>query len=106
MMEHDITQGISVVQHKYANNPNFKGKPLFLKFCKKCSRSGQNISICVDKRYTKHIEKPSFQKHIFNQAMKGNQTLPNKQVTLNKMTDKPLQFSHRSKSNSREHRNT
>ena len=34
-MEQDIAQGINVVQHKYSNDPNFKGKPLFLKFSKK-----------------------------------------------------------------------
>ena len=37
--------------------------------------------------------------------MKGNQNLPNRQVTSNDMTGKPLPFSHRSRSNSREHRN-
>ena len=37
--------------------------------------------------------------------MKGNQNLPNKQITSNNMTGKPLSFSHRSHSNSREHRN-
>ena len=29
MMEHDIAHGINVVRHKYSNDPNFKGKPLF-----------------------------------------------------------------------------
>ena len=37
--------------------------------------------------------------------MKGNQNLPNKQVASNNMTGKPLPFSHRSRSNSREQRN-
>ena len=37
--------------------------------------------------------------------MKGNQKLPNKQVTSNNMTGKQLPFSHRSRSNGREHRN-
>ena len=37
--------------------------------------------------------------------MKGNQNVPNKQVTSNNMTGKPLPFPHRSRSNSREHRN-
>ena len=37
--------------------------------------------------------------------MKGNQNLPNKQVTSNNMTGKPLPFSHRSRSNSRDQRN-
>ena len=40
-MEQVIAHGKNVVRHKYSNDPNFKGKPLFLKFCKKCSRSGQ-----------------------------------------------------------------
>ena len=39
VMEHDIAHGINVVRHKYSNDPNFKGKPLFLKLCKKNSRS-------------------------------------------------------------------
>ena len=34
-MEQDIPHGLNVVRHKYSNDPNFKGKPLFLKFCKK-----------------------------------------------------------------------
>ena len=34
-MEQDIADGINVVQYKYSNDPNFKGNPLFLKFCLK-----------------------------------------------------------------------
>ena len=104
-MEQDIAHGIDVVRHKYSNDPNFKGKPLFLKFSKKCSRLGHSISTCPEKRYTKPLDKPHFQKQIFNQAMKGTQNLPNRQVTSNNMTGKPLPFSHRSRSNSREQRN-
>ena len=37
--------------------------------------------------------------------MKGNQSLPNRQVTSNNMPGKPLPFLHRSRSNSREQRN-
>ena len=44
-MEQDIAHGINVVRRKYSKDPIFIGKPLFLKFCKKCSRSGH--SICV-----------------------------------------------------------
>ena len=104
IMEQDIAHGINVVRHKYSNDPNFKGKPLFLKFCKKCSRSGHSISTCPDKRYTKPIDKLKFQKQTFNQAMKGNQNLPNRQITSNNMTGKPLPFSYCSPSNSREER--
>ena len=80
MMEQDIAYGINVVRHKYSNNPNCKEKSLFLKFCKKCSRSGHSISTCP-----KPLDKTSFQKQLFNQAMKGNKNLPNKQVTSNKI---------------------
>ena len=104
-MEQDIAHGINVVRHKYTNEPNFKGNPLFLKFCKKCSGSGHSISTCPEKRCTKPLEKPNFQKKTFNQAMKGNQNLPNRQNTSNKMTSKPLPFAYLSRSNSREHRN-
>ena len=52
-MEQDFAHGINLVRHKYSNDPNFKGKPRFLKFCKKCSRSGHSISTCPAKRYTK-----------------------------------------------------
>ena len=45
-VEHDIAHGKDVVRHKYSNDPSFKGKPLFLKFCKNCSRSGHSISTC------------------------------------------------------------
>ena len=105
VMDQDIAYGITVLRHKYSKDPNFKGKPLFLNFCKKCSRSGHSISTCPDKRYIKPLDKPNFQKQTFNQAMKGNQNLPNKQVTSTNMTGKPLPFSHRSRNNSREHRN-
>ena len=53
----------------------------------------------------KPLDKPNFQKQTFNQAMKCKQNLPNRQVTLNNMTGKPLPFPRRSRSNSREHRN-
>ena len=105
MLEQDIAHGINVVWHKYSNDPDFKGKPLFLKFCKNCLRSGHSICTCPEKRYTQPIEKPNFQKQTFNQIMKGNQNLPNRQVTSNNMTGKPLPFSHRSRINSREYRN-
>ena len=49
-MVQDIAHGINVVQHKYSNDPNFKGKPLFLRTCKKCSRSVHSISTCPGKR--------------------------------------------------------
>ena len=34
-MEQHIAHGVNVVRQKYSNDPNFKGKQLFLKFCKK-----------------------------------------------------------------------
>ena len=48
-IEQDIAHGINVVRHKYSNDPNFKGKPLFLKFCKKCSCSGHSVSTRPEK---------------------------------------------------------
>ena len=60
MMEQDIAQRINVVRHKYSNDPNVKGKPLFLIFCKKCSRSGHTIATYPDKRYPKPLEKANF----------------------------------------------
>ena len=65
-MEQDTVRGINVVQHKFSNDPNLKEKPLFLKLCEKGSRSGHSISTCPEKRYTKSLEKPNFQKKIFN----------------------------------------
>ena len=85
MTEQDFAQGIKAVRHKYSNDPNFKGQPLFLKFYNRCSRSANSISTCPDKRYTKSLEKPSYQKQTFNQAMKSNKKLLNKQVTSNNM---------------------
>ena len=83
-MEQDIASGINVVRHKYSNDPIVKGKLLFIQFCKKkCPRSGHIISTCPDKIYAKSLDKPNFQKQTFNQAMKRNQDLPNKQVTSN-----------------------
>ena len=64
MMEQDIGHGINVVRHKYSNDPKFKGKPIFLKYCKKCSGTRNSISTCLDQRYTKTLEKTSFPKQI------------------------------------------
>ena len=75
-------------------------------FCKKCSRSGHSVSTCPDKRYTKPVDKPNFQKQTFSQDMKGNQNLPNRQVTSNNMKEKPLPFPYRSRSNSRDRNNS
>ena len=63
-MEQDIAQGINLVLHKYSNDPNFKGKLLFLNFCRKCSRSGHNISTCPEKRHTKPLDKPNFKNKL------------------------------------------
>ena len=101
MTEQGTAHGINVVR---CSTSNFKGKPLFLKLCKKCLRSGHSISTCPDERYSKLTDKPNLEKQNFNQAMKGNQNLPNSQVTSNKMTGRPLPSSHRSRSNSREYR--
>ena len=38
-MEQDFAHGMNVVRHKYSNDPNFKGKPLFLKFCEKSAHA-------------------------------------------------------------------
>ena len=34
-MEQNIANGANVVQHNHSNDPNFKKKPLFLKFFQK-----------------------------------------------------------------------
>ena len=102
-MEQDIAHGINVVRHKYSNDPNFKGKPLSQNSAKNVHV--QDFSTCPEKMYTKPLDKPNFQKQIFNQAMKCNQNLPNRQVSSKNMTGKPLPFSHRPRSNNREHRN-
>ena len=59
-MQLDIEYGINVVRQNYPNEPNFKGKPLFLKFCKKYSSSGHSNYTCPDKRYIKPVDKPNF----------------------------------------------
>ena len=71
-MEQNIAYGINVVQHRYSNESKFKGKPLFLKFCKLCSRSGHSLSTFPEKSYTKPNDQPNFQKQNFSQAMKIN----------------------------------
>ena len=76
--EQNFSHGINVVRHRFSKGPNFKGKPLFLNCCKECSRSGHIFSTCPEKRYAKPCDKPNFQKQTFNQAMKGNQNLPNR----------------------------
>ena len=106
MLDQDIAQGINVKRHKYSDDPNFKGKSLLLNFSKKSLRSGHSISTCPNTRYTKPLEKPNIQKQTFNHAMKGNQKLPIKQITPVNMTGKPLPFSYRPRSNSRDNRDT
>ena len=101
-MEQVIAHRINIVSHKYSNDPNFKRKPLSFEFCKKCSRSGHSISTWPDKKYTKQLRNPNFQKQIFNQAMKANQNLPDKQANSNSLTGKPLPFPSRSRRNSRD----
>ena len=49
MMVQDIAQGINVVRNKYSNDANFKGKPLFLKYCKKGSRSNTAFLLALTK---------------------------------------------------------
>ena len=105
-MEQVIAHRINIVSHKYSNDPNFKWKALSFEFCKKCSRSGHSISTCSDKKYTKQLRNPIFQKQIFNQAMKGKQNLPDKQANSNSLTGKPLQFPSRSRRNSRDNRDS
>ena len=102
MMKQDIAQGINVVGHKYSNDPNSKGNHSSKNCVKNCSRSEHSIAICPDKIYSKPLYKPNFQKQTFNEAMKGNQNLPNKQVTSNNVTIKPLPFSYRPRSNIRD----
>ena len=78
-MEQHIAYGVNVVQHNYSIAPNFEEKPLFFKFCKRSSRSGHRIFTCPKKSYINSLEKPK--KQTFNQAVKGKQNLPNKQMT-------------------------
>ena len=52
-MEKGVAYGVNGVRHKYSNDPNYKEKRLFLKFCKKGSQSGHSILTCPEKRYTK-----------------------------------------------------
>ena len=59
-MKQNIAYGINVVRRKYSNDPKFKGKIRFLRSLKKCSRTGQSISTCPDKQYTKTLEKRNF----------------------------------------------
>ena len=63
-MKHDIAYGNNVVRHKYSNDPNFKGKTLFFKFCKRCSQSGHSNYNCPVKRYAKTLEKPIFKNKL------------------------------------------
>ena len=63
-------------------------------------------SISPDKRNAKPLVKPKLQKQTFNQALKGIQNLPKKQIALNIMTGKLLPLPCRSRSNSRDNRET
>ena len=104
-MEQDIAHGINVVRHKYSNDPNFKGKPLFLNFVKNAHAPDMVFLRGLRKSTQNHLIHKIFKKQTFNQAMRGNQNLPNRQVTSNNMTGKPLPSSYRSRSNSRDQRN-
>ena len=90
-MEQDIAYGINVVRHKTQMTQILTGNHYSL-IVGKNSRSGHSICSYPEKRYIKPLEKHNFQKQTFNQAMKGNQNLPNKQVTSNNMTVKLYHF--------------
>ena len=74
MTEQDFAQGIKAVRHKYSNDPNFKGQPLFLKFYKRRSRSENSFSTCPDRRYTTSLEKPNYQNKLLVKQWKVTKT--------------------------------
>ena len=83
--EQDIAHGINVVRYKNSIDQNLKGKPLFLKFCKKKNVHNQDtvFPLALTNDTQNHLINLTSKNKFVNQAMRGNQSLPNKHVTTN-----------------------
>ena len=88
----NLIEKIPEILNIYEQNPNFKGKQLFKKWCNYCRQYGHSIAKCRQKQQDNQI-KP--QKHkepnkSFYQYMKKDQNLPNKIIYSNNSSGKPL----------------
>ena len=88
----DLIEKITEILNIYENNPNFKGKPSFKKWCNYCRRYGHSIAEC---RQRQQDNQNKTQKHkepnkSFYQYMKKDQNLPNKNTYSNNSSGKPL----------------
>ena len=88
----DLVEKITEILNIYEKHPNFKGKPSFKKWCNYCRRYGHSISECRQKQQDNQ-NKPQKYKELnksFNQYMKKDQNLPNKNVYSNNSSGKTL----------------
>ena len=95
----DLIETITEILNIYERNPNFKGKPSFKKWCNYCQRFGHSKAECRQKQKDNQ-NKPQKQKEpnkSFNQYMKKDQNLPNKNIYNNNSSGKPIPSNSNSK---------
>ena len=88
----DLIEKITEILYIYENNPNFKGKPSFKKWCNYCQRYGHSIAESRQKQQDNQ-NKPQKRKEpskSFYQYMKNDQNLSNKNIYSNNSSGKPL----------------
>ena len=76
VMEQDIAYCVKIEQHKYSNCPNYKRKPIFSKLSKQ----------------------------TVNQAIKRNQSLPEKHISTNNLTVDSLALTYHPRNSSKDSR--
>ena len=80
----ELIEKITEILNIYERNPNFKGKPIFKKWCNYCRRYGHSISECRQKQQDSQNkpQKHKEPKKSFYQYMKKDQNLPNKNIYI------------------------
>ena len=88
----DLSEKITEILNIYERNPNWKGKPSFKNWCNYCRRYGHSISECRQKQQDNQNNRPKHKEpnKSFYQYMKKDQNLPNKNVSSNNSSGKPL----------------
>ena len=76
-MEQDIAQGINVVRHKYSIDPNFKRKPLFLKFGKNAQDQDTAFPLVLTKDMQNLLINPIVRNKPLIKQWKVTKNLPN-----------------------------
>ena len=88
----DLIEKITEKLNIYEKHPNFKGKPSFKKSCNFCRRYGHSISECRQKQQDNQniLQKYKEPNKSFDQNIKKDQNLRNKNIYSNNGSGKPL----------------